>query len=117
MSEHTATPWRLSDQDPIVVVGPDGFRTATASGGQESGYANAALIVRAVNAHAGLMKAGDQMADWLQRMRTVAKQAAEEEDDRSLQYFILDTMPDGFLDTLNSISATLEAAKGESYEH
>lgn len=61
---HTPTPWKVSIGDTQTIIGPDGQCTAIAHGPQgEWGKvgaehrANAAFIVRAVNAHEELLAA------------------------------------------------------------
>lgn len=62
MSEHTATPWELGDVQHTSwgyqqqVVGPDGEEVCWVDC-VEGDAANAEFIVRACNAHAGLVKA------------------------------------------------------------
>ena len=105
MSESAPTPWEM---DGNIILDDNAGTVADVFHADDD---VAALIVRAVNAHAGLIRMALQVGGWLEARRLEASQAAEERDDRSLQDFILGTMPDGFTDTLNSVSAALEAER------
>ena len=71
MSAHTPTPWSVCEPT-LCIVGPEkeGIIVAEASHlrGHDEAGANAALIVRAVNAHAALLETATDMLDEYARL-------------------------------------------------
>lgn len=87
---HTALPWRTSLPDSTLVIGRDGDDVTRMDGDYETDYArmeaDAALIVRAVNAHDALVEVAQYAAELfegsnspLERMAIAALSRAKEQ--------------------------------------
>lgn len=78
-TKHTPTPWRAAQTraseviwaDSIIAILWDGSGTIGCAAATETDRANAALIVRAVNAHDALVRALRETKAWIETLRTV----------------------------------------------
>lgn len=97
MNAHTPTPWTLGDSygagkgyaicaGPQVLARVVGFGYPTGIGRHLQSDANAALIVRAVNAHAALVEAIEAVRAVIQHNASFARPEEEDYDDTESAY-------------------------------
>jgi hypothetical protein len=99
MNDHTPTPWKLRHNglNAYIVGGPDDFPCANMPGQGITNEANAAHIVKCVNAYAPMMEA-------LKTLRASCQEALSDDWNRT---------DDGFEAMIESIDDALRAAEGK----